>query len=225
MKKIIASTMILIAFTLSACGTAQTNTPSAQIEPGNGELPEITKLVIGTLNLKETENAVTPEQAQELLPLWRVYLSLLSSDTAAQEEIDGLVEQIKETMTSEQLQAITDMNLTQRDIFTLMEEKGLGMGGTQRNNSSGGNNTGNGNNFPGGGFGGPPDGFVPPDGGFQGGPGGGGQNLNPEQIATAQAARQQGGRGGGAFMPTALLDALIKLLQEKPARNGEALVY
>ncbi|MBL8107970.1 MAG: hypothetical protein JNJ72_20545, partial [Anaerolineales bacterium] len=90
MKKTLTSTLILLAFILSACGASQTNTPGAQTMPGSGELPEITKLVIGTLNLKGTGNAVTPEQAKELLPLWQVYLSLLKSDTAAQEEIDAL---------------------------------------------------------------------------------------------------------------------------------------
>ena len=115
----------------------------------------------------------------------------------------------RETMTAEQMQAITDMNLTQQDVVTVMQDQGMGV--SQRSNM--GNSDGT-TTRPGGGFGGPPDGFVPPDGGFQGGPGGG-QNLSPEQIATVQAARQQAGGGGGAFMPSALLDALIKLLQEK----------
>ena len=214
MKKITLATLTILTLILTACG-ASSNTPQAGPANQDRTLPLATQLIVGTFKLDGTAQAITAEQARELLPMWQVYQDLITSDTAAQEEIDGLVEQIHGTFTTEQVQAITDMNLTQRDIFTLMEEKGLSLGGTQRNNSSGGNGTGNGNNFPGGGFGGPPDGFVPPDGGFQGGPGGGGQNLNPEQIATAQAARQQGGRGGGAFMPTALLDALIKLLQEK----------
>lgn len=208
MKKIIASTMILIAFILSACGTAQTNTPSAQIEPGNGELPEITKLVIGTLNLKETENAVTPEQAQELLPLWRVYLSLLSSDTAAQEEIDALVEQIGETMTDQQTQAIESMQLSQEDMFAVMQENGLGMSGNRPQMSSDSSSGSNSGSF------GPPDGggFAPPDGGGMPGGGmpGGTQSQSGDQSSVAQPAQ---GLGGGG-VPTPLIQAVIDYLQE-----------
>ena len=208
MKKIIASTMILIAFILSACGTAQTNTPSAQIEPGNGELPEITKLVIGTLNLKETENAVTPEQAQELLPLWQVYLSLLSSDTAAQEEIDALVEQIGETMTAEQTQAIESMQLSQEDMFAVMQENGLGMSGNRPQMSSDSSSGSNSGSF------GPPDGggFAPPDGGGMPGGGmpGGTQSQSGDQSSAAQPAQ---GLGGGR-VPTPLIQAVIDYLQE-----------
>lgn len=212
MKKTLFSTFILLAFLLSACGTAQTNTPGAQTMPGNGELPEITKLVIGTLNLKDTENAVTAEQAQELLPLWQVYLSLLSSDTAAQEEIDALVEQIGETMTPEQTQAIESMQLSQEDMFKVMQESGLGMGGNRPQASS--DSSGSSGSF------GPPDGgsFAPPDGGG-GMPGGGmpsggmpsgSQSQSGDQSAAAQPAQGMGGGG----VPTALIQAVIDYLQE-----------
>lgn len=213
MKKTLFSTFILLAFLLSACGTSQTNTPGAQTMPGNGELPEITKLVIGTLNLKDTENAVTAEQAQELLPLWQVYLSLLSSDTAAQEEIDALVEQIGETMTPEQTQAIESMQLSQEDMFKVMQESGLGMGGN-RPQASSDSSSGSGGGFT------PPDGggFAPPDGG--GGMPGGGmpsgempsgtQSQSGDQSAAAQPAQGMGGGG----VPTALIQAVIDYLQE-----------
>jgi hypothetical protein len=52
---------------------------------------------------------------------WQVYQELSQSDTAAQAEIDGLVEQIEETMTADQMQAITAMNITQQDVFTAMQ--------------------------------------------------------------------------------------------------------
>lgn len=180
--------------------------------PGNGELPEITKLVIGTLNLKDTENAVTPEQAKELLPLWQVYLSLLTSDTAAQEEIDALVEQIGETMTPEQTQAIKAMQLSQEDMLTVMQANGLGMGG---NRPQGNNNSGNSSDFapPGGGDFVPPDGggFTPPDGG--GVPGGefpSGDIPSGDQIPEGLPAQ---GIGGGG-VPTPLIQAVIDYLQE-----------
>ena len=63
--------------------------------------------------LDGTEQAVTSKQAQELLPMWQVYQDISNSSTAAQSEVDGLVEQIQETMSAGQMQAITVMNLTQ----------------------------------------------------------------------------------------------------------------
>ena len=214
MKKLTLATLTILTLILTACGSASSSTPQAGPVTQGGTLPTATQLIVGIFKLEDTDQAVTAEQAKQLLPLWQVYQDLLTSDTAAQEEINALVEQAQETLTTDQTQSIATLNLTQQDVFTLMQEKGLGI--SQRSSSSSDNSAGNGNNFGGGGFGGPPDGFVPPDGG-QGGPGmGGGQNMDPEQIATAQAARQQvEGNGGGAFIPSALLDALIKLLQEK----------
>ncbi len=209
MKKTIFTTFILLALTLSACGTTQTTTPGAQNTPGNGELPQITKLVLGTLKLEGTENAVSPEQADELLPLWQVYLSLLESDSASQEEIDALVDQISSTMTPEQSQAIEEMQLAQQDMLEIMQESGMGMGNRPQTES--GNQSGN-FSPPGGG-----EGFAPPEGGGPSGgiPGGNGEGLDPEQIATAQAAREAGGGGFGmSGVPTALIEAVIEYLQE-----------
>lgn len=215
MKKNLVTTLILLAFILSACGTSQTNTPSVQTMPDSGEMPEITKLVIGTLNLKDTENAVTPEQAQELLPLWQVYLSLLSSDTTAQEEIDALVEQIGETMTPEQTQAIESMQLSQDDMFKVMQENGLGMSGNRPQMNSGSSSGGNSGGFT------PPDGgsFTPPDGGGFAPPDGGGMPSGdmpsggmPSGDQSSAAQPVQGLGGGG--VPTPLIQAVIDYLQE-----------
>ncbi|MFT3893140.1 MAG: hypothetical protein QM730_16040 [Anaerolineales bacterium] len=213
MKKLALATLTTLTLILTACGASST-TPQAGPANQDRALPAATQLIVGTFKLDGTAQTVTAEQAKELLPMWQVYQDLLTSDNAAQEEIAGLVEQIQGTMTAEQNQAITAMNLTQRDVFTLMQEKGLGMGGGQRNNSSGGNSTGNGNNFGGGGFV-PPDGGVPgggfpgggPDGGF-----GGNQsrnNSNSQNGTSTTTTRQQ---FNGA---TVLLDPLIELLKQK----------
>jgi hypothetical protein len=88
-----------------------------------------------------------------------------------------------------------------------MQAQGITFGGPNANGTPEANRTpragGGGGGFPGGGFGGP-----------GGAPGGNGQNLNPSQIATAQARRAQGG-GFSSRLPAPLLDALIKLLQSK----------
>jgi hypothetical protein len=215
MKRILISVLVMLMLTLAACGAASSGTGQTASTPPDGALPIQMQILIGTFKLDGTDQAVTSQQAAELLPLWQVYKDLSSSDTAAQEEIDGLVQQIQDTMTPDQMRAITDMNLTRQDMFTVMQDQGITQGRGQ------GSQNGNGSNFT------PPEGFVPPDGGPPGGfgggepggfPGGGGnrqggQNFTPEQIATAQAARGQG--GGFNRLPPGLIDALIQYLEKQ----------
>jgi len=125
MKKTIFLTLILILF-LAACGSnaepaIETGTGTG-FDPSAQELPLATKLAVGTLKLENTDLAIAPDQAADLLPLWQVFNDLSSSDTAAPEELTALTEQIQESMTSEQLQAIDDMGLTGQDIFATMQE-------------------------------------------------------------------------------------------------------
>ena len=221
-KKTLIPILLVIAILISACGSNGTQTASnsndgtaLNFQPGNGttfEMPLSTKLAIGTLKLENTEFAVTPDQASDLLPLWQVYRTLITSDAAASEEIDAVVEQIQETMTAAQLQAIDAMGLTNESIFSTMQELGLvspqvSASGTPQ---PGGNFQGGGG-FPGGGPGG--GGF--PGGGPGGAPGGG--DLSPEQIATAQARRAEngGGNGFGDRLLTPLVEAVTTLLESK----------
>jgi len=228
MKKITITFMTIFVLTLTACSGGTSTTQQAATNQTTTtsptEMPLASKLVIGSFKLEGTGNAITAEQAAELIPLWQVYQQLSTSDTAAQEEITALAEQIQEAMTTDQMNAIDAMNLTPQDIFTVMQEQGIQFGGN-RQQSQGSGSQQSGSNF------GPPGGggnefFVRPEGGGQGGgPGGGGsggfgggQNLSPEQIATTQALREANG-GGGNFRsnntPAPLIEALVKLLQEK----------
>jgi hypothetical protein len=218
MKKFSLTLLTILILTLTACGSASNGTEPAsntQGSPAAGALPATTKLIIGTLKLEGTVDDVTAEQAAELLPLWQTLQVLSESDTAAQGETDTLIEQIQETMTAGQIQAINGMNLTQQDILTVMQDQGVQFGdATQQDNqgNSSQNNDGGvpGDRFPGGGPGsGFPGGGGGPDGGFGGGQG---QNLNPDQIATAQASRQE---RSGNFIPPMLINALIDFLREK----------
>jgi hypothetical protein len=220
MKNLAISILAILMLTLTACGAASSGTQPASA-PQNGSLPIQMQILIGTFKLEGTDQAITSQQAAELLPLWQVYKDLSSSDTAALEEIDGLIQQIQDSMTSDQMKAITDMNLTRQDMFTVMQDQGIAQAGGQGNGSRTNSQNGNGGGFT------PPDGFVPPDGGPPGGfgggepggfPGGGGggqgnQTFSPEQVATAQAAREQG--GGFNRLPPGLIDALIQFLEMK----------
>ncbi|RJP46594.1 MAG: hypothetical protein C4583_18630 [Anaerolineaceae bacterium] len=210
MKKLTLILLTLLALTLTACGASDSTEAAAttQTDSATPTLTGPTLLVLGTFKLDGTEQAVTPEQAAELLPLWQVYQELSTSDTAAQAEIDELEKQIRKTMTDEQIKAINEMNLTPQDSFAIMQEMGIGMG--QRSSSSSAQN--NSNFTPGQGMG--PGSGAPPDMGGGGVPGQmpGGQSLSQEEIATAQAARAEQG-GGNAMLPN-LINALIQYLQK-----------
>ncbi len=208
--------LLLLALALTACSGSvkATNNPTGlQTDETVRELPLSTKLALGTLKLEGTAFAVDSDQAADLLPLWQVLDNLSSSDSAAPEEITAITEQIQETMTAEQLQAIDEMNLTPEDMFATMQE--LGLANAPQVNASGTPQARGG--FGGGQGQGPGGGFVPGDAPPGGGPGGGfgGQELNPEQIATMQARRAEGGGGFGNRMVTPLVEAVIKLLESK----------
>ncbi|MGZ9224823.1 MAG: hypothetical protein ACXW4M_04630, partial [Anaerolineales bacterium] len=160
MKKSVYTTIFLISILATACGSAVNGANPASMPQGEataGELPETTQLLIGTLKLEDNNQTVSTEQAAELLPLWQTMRVLSESETAAQQEIEALITQIQETMTPEQMQAITAMNLTREDMMSIMQEQGLAMGGApaggQSNNPQGGNPNGGGfgsDEFPGG---------------------------------------------------------------------------
>lgn len=85
-------------------------------------LPASSQLALGTLLLEGTENAVTPEQAARLLPLWQ---SLRGGTLQGSAEIRAVLTAIEKTMTPEQLQAIAAMRLTRQRLQEWMEEQGM----------------------------------------------------------------------------------------------------
>ncbi len=131
---------LLLALTvtiLAGCGGSEA-TPVA-IDEGFGEtytsdtlgtsypgaLDASSQLALGTIQLEETENGVTSEQAMALLPLWQaIQGGALKSDA----EMNAVLKQIEGTMTPEQLEAIAAMQLTQEDMQAWMQEQGPGMG-------------------------------------------------------------------------------------------------
>jgi hypothetical protein len=144
-----------------------------------GALSAANQLMLGTLLLEDTEYAVTPEQASDLLPLWQ---ALQGGGVTIQTEINAVLKQIEGKMTQEQLQAIAAMQLTQDDLRAWMEEQGMSGGA------------------PGPGEGGPGGGGDMSDeerqalratmeagGGFPGGPPGGSGGEMPPEMATQRA--------------------------------------
>jgi len=127
----------LVATVLVGCGGGEATPAPADEEASDAYTSEAldtpyadaldasSQLVLGTLRLEGTENAVTPEQAAALLPLWQA----LQGGVTAQAEVNAVLKQIEGTMTQEQLATIAAMQLTQEDLRAWMEEQGLGMGG------------------------------------------------------------------------------------------------
>ena len=205
MKRLFITLTLLVLF-LTACGTQ-----AAQTAPAQGELSAESKLIVGTFKLDGTEQAVTKDQAKQLVILWQVYKEISQSDTAAQEEVDGLLKQIEGTMTDAQMQAISDLNLGQRDVMSLMQEKGL-MGNLPQMSNSSSSNGGSSSSSNRGSFT-PPDGGPmmgaggPPDMG--GGGFGGGGSGSPSSSSSSSSSSTQ-----ARVNPTSqLLSALIEYLQ------------
>ena len=197
-KNFFWTSITLLALTLTACASS-TGTPASAPSGGPGamELPAQTKLVLGTINLEETDYPITSEQAVALLPMFYVLQDLNDSDTAAQEEIDGLVAQIQETLTAEQTQAIDGMSLSMRDVFAISQGSS---GSTSSSDAESATSAG-----------GPPDmgAGAPPDMG--GMPGGGMQSTGTTSASSDTSAAPV----MDTSTPSALFDAVIALLQKK----------
>ena len=137
MKKIFLTLIsLLLILILAACSGNKTESETAasgadqnQGSPnGNFQLNKETQLLLGTVKLDETDYAVGAEQASQLLPLWKALRSLGESDTAAQAEIDAVISQIEETMTSDQVKAIEAMNLSMQDFASVAQTLGIESG-------------------------------------------------------------------------------------------------
>ncbi len=136
--KVLRVTLIvmLVVAALAGCGGSEA-TP-APADTGGSEvytsvaldtsyenaLPVSRQLALGIFQLEETENAVTPEQAKTLLPLWQaIQAGTLQSDA----ETNAVLKQIEGVLTSEQVEAIAAMQLTAEDERTWVQEQGISM--------------------------------------------------------------------------------------------------
>ncbi len=195
---------LLAAGLLGGCSrAAQSATPA-----NAGQLSAVMQLAIGTLKLEGTDQAVDAAQAARLLPLWKAARSLGKSDTTAAAESNGLVKQIQQTMTSEQMQAIQAMALSRESLPSVAQELGIeigpaGMAGSPPAIPAASGSSGAGGGMPGGG--------MPPEmGGMPGGPPG----SSSSSGSTSQTAKSS---AGGSFLGvnSTLLNAVIDLLETR----------
>jgi hypothetical protein len=189
-----------------------------------------TKLAIGILKLEGTDNAVTAEQAKELLPLWKGVKVFSSSDTISEAEKEALDQQIQDTLTTAQLQAINAMDLSGQDMTTIASDLGVTMGFGPGVSSTPGVTT---DQTAGGGRGNPSGDMVAPAGdmgGGVGGPGGmaggsgmpGGSDMGMGGVIADTGTQTEGTdttttTTGTTAMNNPFLDVLINLLKTRAA--------
>jgi hypothetical protein len=209
----------------AACANASAANPSSTTSvEGSPDIAQentmdpIYRLALGTFFLENTALAVQAEQADQLLPLWQVYQTLVNSDTASQVEISALENQIQETMLAEQMEAIEAMQFDNEDLGELFQTLGLNsdFGGRMGAQGTPGAEI-SGTPFPIVGQGGMPQAVMPGDRqGFRGMAPEGMPEMQGQVDPSLQTTRQaqMASRQNMKVNPM-LLNALIELLQGK----------
>ncbi len=130
----LATTLLIL--TLSACAPAAL-TPSAAASASTSATAvtfDITfqdaanlrsQLAYGTLMLDGDANAITPDQAKTLIPLWQAMLALSGDDTTAAEELTAVQDQITQALTPAQIQAVVAMKITNTELNTYYAQFGV----------------------------------------------------------------------------------------------------
>ena len=199
MKKLIIATVVFsLILALTACGSNAGTSNSSTSLALEGQL------LVGTFKLEDTNLAVTADQAAELLPLWEALQSLANSSIAANQEVEAVVAQIKSSMSPEQIDRITAMQLTQSDLAAAMaqvsETSSTSSSTSTTSSSSAQPQAGSGMAAPG-------DGDPPAD------MGAGGAVVSADSSATQAVASQPA--AASDQIPTALISSLVELLQKK----------
>jgi len=123
MNKLLLLTCTLLLILLAACSPADSIgiTPQAGSLDNNYEnaLPAEAQLALGTLLLDNTNLAVNKTQAYQLLPLWQTASML--ADSSRVEEMSAVTGRIKDTLSTEQIAAISAMQLTQSTVGEMIQ--------------------------------------------------------------------------------------------------------
>lgn len=83
------------------------------------------QLAYGTLQLEGTAQAVSPEQARALLPLWQAVVALSGTATTVSEELTAVQDQIAAAMQPAQLQAIAGLAITNAALTEFYASRGV----------------------------------------------------------------------------------------------------
>ena len=211
MKRLIVLLAAGTLLVLSGCSTGAVESEAAAAMGTDESSQTASRLMMLTFALEDTDLAVTSQQAQDLLPLWKAYSAVTSSDNAASQEVEALNRQIQETMTAAQLAVMEDGDFDNQAFAQVMQEYGAGNQRARSNpdSSSDFQSPGSGE------FGGRPE----SGGGMPGGGGGAPAELGGGAGMAAMDSEDQenmpAGSGGG--MMTGLIDPLIELLEVRAA--------
>ena len=144
-KKLVLILSLIAILAVSACTAAGTTNGNATqtTTAGSDQLPTLSKLVVGTYKLIDSSTPVTQDQARELVVLWKAYKELNTRDSKAQQEVTDLLTQINSSLTTDQIAAIDAMNLSTRDVMSLVQELGVSAStaSTSRTGSSSSSNS------------------------------------------------------------------------------------
>jgi len=148
-RSILVSALILLALLITACGSAPAAAPAAPavdnsqpavapaatdaVHPAltldfEGALSQKLMLSLGTLELANTEYAVSVEQATQFLFYWQALENLTQSNNSAEEEVAALLTEIENIFTPEQITAINQMQLKQENLLAWAQANGVTAG-------------------------------------------------------------------------------------------------
>ena len=134
-KRMVAALAVVVAVVLTSVlagcsqseseGTteAESGVPATEQTGARGassDLDATSRLMLGTLELEDTGNPITPGQAAELLPLWQ---AIAGGTLQSQAETDAVLKQIEGKMSQAQLAAIDEMALTNEALLAWMSEQ------------------------------------------------------------------------------------------------------
>ena len=208
--------MLVLSTALAACsGNPLANLPIMPQTQANdpAKMAVTSKLAVGILKMEGTSQAVTSTQACALLPLWRAVYKMGNDQSASSTEVTALYEQIQETLTADQVNAIQKINWTQQELMELTQKYGGGNPSGQSASSSAAAKSSS--SQQGGPGGGPPD---------MGGPGGGpmGDILGPSGGTTSSTATAKSGSTSARGAPSSdgnlnpmLASAVINVLKTR----------
>src|SRR5512140_6761 len=90
----------------SASGFASGSGAGSSFRSSTRTLAPEAKLALGIIKLEGTPQAVDAKTAARLLPLWQLMVQLHSSSSTAPQEVTAVLDQIKSTMTPQQVNTI-----------------------------------------------------------------------------------------------------------------------
>jgi hypothetical protein len=114
--------------TTSSSSTEPTSVAGAYLNTEYDDAANLrSQLAFGIIKLADTAVPVNQEQAQQLIPLWQGIIALSGDSTTASEELIAIQDQITTTLTTEQLNAIAEMQITNADLDVFYAEFGIVM--------------------------------------------------------------------------------------------------